>query len=208
MRTGPLGQSLAAAVCAAGGGAGRDQGQCGRGATKRKKSEALHSGNLLRRLRFWPLSPASRTAPMTAEPPAAAADAPRPLARLAARQGRDPGAGAALHPQVPRQDDRHQVRRQRDDRPGAAAGLRRGRRAAEAGRHEPGRRARRRAADRGGARQDRQEGHLHPGHARHRRRDDGGRRVGARRPGAAGHRRPDQRRRRQGGRPDRAATAA
>ena len=47
------------------------------------------------------------------------------------------------------------------------------------------------------------KGTVHPGHARHRRRDDGSRRVGARRPGAAGHRRPDQRRRRQGGGPDR-----
>ena len=47
-------------------------------------------------------------------------------------------------------------------------------------------------------------GHVHPGHARHRRRDDGSRRVGAGRPGAAGHRRPDQRGRRQGGGPDRA----
>ena len=141
-----------------GGAAGGDQGQCGRGATKRKKSDALHSGNLLRSYDSGRFRPLPRTAPMTAEPPAAASDDPRPLARLAARQGRDPGPGAALHPQVPRQDDRHQVRRQRDDRPGAAAGLRRGRRAAEAGRHEPGRRPRRRAADRGGARQDRQEG--------------------------------------------------
>ena len=47
------------------------------------------------------------------------------------------------------------------------------------------------------------KGDVHPGHARHRRRDDGSRRVGAGRRGAAGHRRPDQRRRRQGGGPDR-----
>ena len=52
--------------------------------------------------------------------------------------------------------------------------------------------------------QARQEGRVHPGHARHRRRDHGSRRVGAGRPGAAGHRRPDQQRRRQGGGPDRA----
>ena len=70
----------------------------------------------------------------------------------AEREGRDPGAGAALHPQVPRQDHRHQVRRQRDDRPGAAAGLRRRRGAAQAGGHEPGGGARRRPADRGRAR--------------------------------------------------------
>ena len=122
---------------------------------------------------------------------------------LAARQGRDPVAGAALHPPLPRQDHRHQVRRQRHDRPGAAAGLCRGRGAAQAGGHEPGGGARRRPADRGRAGQDRQEGHLHPGHARHRRGDDGSRRMGAGRPGAAGHRRPDQRGRRQGGGPDR-----
>ncbi len=47
------------------------------------------------------------------------------------------------------------------------------------------------------------KGTLHPGHARHRRRDDGSRRVGAGRRGAARHRRPDQPRRRQGGGPDR-----
>jgi acetylglutamate kinase len=37
------------------------------------------------------------------------------------RQGRNPGPGAALHPQVPRQDHGHQVRRQRHDRPGLQA---------------------------------------------------------------------------------------
>jgi hypothetical protein len=37
-----------------------------------------------------------------------------------ARQGRNPGPGAALHPQVPRQDHGHQVRRQCDDRSGVA----------------------------------------------------------------------------------------
>ena len=49
----------------------------------------------------------------------------------------------------------------------------------------------------------RQEGQVHPGHARDRRRDHGSGRVGAGRRGAAGHRRPDQPGRRQGGGPDR-----
>ena len=75
----------------------------------------------------------------------------RSLAHRAARQGRNPGPGAALHPQVPWQDHGHQVRRQRHDRPGAAGRLCRGRGAAQAGGHEPGGGARRRAADRDGA---------------------------------------------------------
>ena len=87
---------------------------------------------------------------MSAKPPAAPADHDLDPHRLP-RQGRDPGPGAALHPQVPRQDHGHQVRRQRHDRPGAAAGLCRGRGAAQAGRHEPGGGARRRPADRRGA---------------------------------------------------------
>ena len=127
---------------------------------------------------------------------------PRPVPHHPARPGRDPGPGAALHPQVPRQDPGHQVRRQRHDRPGAAARLRRRRGAAEAGGHEPHRRARRRPADRRSPGQGRQEGHLHPGHARHRRRDHGSGGVGAGRPGAAGHRGPDQQRWRQGRGPD------
>ena len=48
-----------------------------------------------------------------------------------------------------------------------------------------------------------QEGHVHPGHARDRRRDHGRGRVGAGRRGAAGHRGPDQPGRWQGGGPDR-----
>ena len=121
-----------------------------------------------------------------------------------ARQGRDPGPGAALHPQVPWQDHGHQVRRQRHDRPRAAGRLRRGRGAAQAGGHEPGGGARRRPADRDGAQPPGQEGRVHPGHARDRRRDHGSRRMGAGRRGAAGHRGPDQPGRRQGRGPDRA----
>src|SRR4029078_5571436 len=56
--------------------AGRDQGQCGCGATKRKKSGALHSEISFEVTILAAFANASRTKPMTAEPPAAAADAP------------------------------------------------------------------------------------------------------------------------------------
>ena len=80
----------------------------------------------------------------------------RPLARVRDHQRgvhdvmhaprrRDPARGAPVHPGVPRQDGRHQVRRRGDDRPGAARGLRARRRAAQVRRAEPDRRPRRRA---------------------------------------------------------------
>ena len=55
--------------------------------------------------------------------------------------------GAPVHPGVPRQDRRDQVRRRGDDRPGAARGVRARRRAAQVRRAEPDRRPRRRAGD-------------------------------------------------------------
>ena len=82
----------------------------------------------------------------------------RPLARVrddqrglhdvstthATARRRHAARGAALHPRVPRQDRRHQVRRRGDDRPGAARGVRARRRAAQVRRAQPDRRARRR----------------------------------------------------------------
>ena len=55
--------------------------------------------------------------------------------------------GAAVHPRVPRQDGRDQVRRRGDDRRRAQGGVRARRRAAQVRRHEPGDRARRRPGD-------------------------------------------------------------
>ena len=78
----------------------------------------------------------------------------RPLARVrddqrglhdVMQRRRHPARGAPVHPGVPRQDGRHQVRRRGDDRPGAARGLRARRRAAQVRRAEPDRRPRRRA---------------------------------------------------------------
>ena len=63
------------------------------------------------------------------------------------RRRRHPARGAPVHPGVPRQDGRHQVRRRGDDRPGAARGLRPRRRAAQVRRPEPDHRPRRRAGD-------------------------------------------------------------
>ena len=120
-----------------------------------------------------------------------------------ADEGRNPVRGVAVYPALPRQDHRREIRRQRDGRPGPEGSLRARRRAPQAGRHEPGRRPRRRSADRRGARAGRQETHLHPGHARHRRRDHGSRRVGARRGGAGRARHDDQPLRRPGRGPDR-----
>ena len=99
------------------------------------------------------------------------------------------GRGAALAGPLPRRDRRHQVRRQRDDRPGAAAGLRRGRRLPALRRAPAGRRARRRPAD-----------HRPPRPARHRQRVP--RRAAGHHPGGDG-RRPDGARR-----PGRTATSS
>ena len=136
-----------------------------------------------------------------------------PFRRLPARDGRrrrvrcaegaDPRRGAALHPALPRQDDRREVRRQRDDRAAAEGRVRARRRHAEAGRHEPGDRPRRRAADRRPAEEDGHRERVPAGHARHRRARDERRRDGAGR-AQPGDRRPHQPARRQGGRPDRA----
>jgi hypothetical protein len=89
------------------------------------------------------------------------------------RSGSDPRRSAALHQALPRQDHRRQVRRQRHDRRTLKQCFRARRRAAQAGRHEPCRRARRRPADRKPAQARRQEGRVHPGHARHRCRNHG-----------------------------------
>src|SRR6185369_4303624 len=85
----------------------------------------------------------------------------------------------------------------------AAGRFCRGRGAAQAGGHQPGSGARRRAADRGGTGPAGQEGPLHPGHAGDRCRDHGSGRMGAGRRSAAGHRGPDQSGRRQGRGPHR-----
>ena len=114
---------------------------------------------------------------------------PRPAGR--AGQGGHPGRGAALAGPFPRRGRRPQVRRQRDDRPRPAAGLRRGRRLPAVRGAPAGRRARRRPAD-----------HRPPGPARHRERVP--RRAAGDHPGGHGGRpdgarRPGQRRRRPAG---------
>src|SRR5207302_11188059 len=108
---------------------------------------------------------------------------PQPAGR---GEGAHPGRGAALHPALPRQDHRGEVRRQRHERRGAEGWLRTRRSAAQARRHEPGSGARRRAPDRAAARAPGQEGRIRAGHARHRQRDHGRGRDGARRPGQQG----------------------
>ena len=87
--------------------------------------------------------------------------------------GRDPARGAAVHPGVPRQDRRHQVRRRGDARGGPARGVRDRRRAAQVRRPQPGDRARRRAghhllhgAPRDGGPLPRGRTRLRPGHRR------------------------------------------
>ena len=78
----------------------------------------------------------------------------RPLARVrddqrglhdVMQRRRNPARGAPVHPGVPRQDGRDQVRRRGDDRPDAARGVRARRRAPEVRRPEPDHRPRRRA---------------------------------------------------------------
>eukprot|EP00257_Ricinus_communis_P012463 XP_002534897.2 uncharacterized protein LOC8272894 [Ricinus communis] len=127
-----------------------------------------------------------------------------PVARIARddHQGADPGRSTPLHPQFPRQDHRHQIRRQRDDRRAPEARFRPRRHPAEAGRHEPGRRARRRSADRQRPEENRQARHLRARHAHHRRRNHGSGGVGAGRRSPAGHRHADQPLRRPGRGPD------
>ena len=103
-----------------------------------------------------------------------------------------------LYPALPRQDRGHQVRRQRHGGRSPQAELRARRRADETGWHEPGGGARWRPANRHAAGKDRQEKRIHPGHARHRPRDHGRGRDGARRFGQQGNREPHQQARRQG----------
>ena len=141
-----------------------------------------------------------RPAPCPDLPPARRSHADRRRQRC--RQGADPRRGAALHPALPRQDDHRQVRRQRDDRARAQGRLRARRRDAEARRHEPGHRPRRRTADRRPAEEDGHRERVPSGDARHRRARDERRRDGAGR-AQPGDRRPHQSARRQGGRPDR-----
>ena len=101
-----------------------------------------------------------------------AQDRHRTLSR--SRKAQRPRRGAAVHPEVPRQDRRHQVRRPRDGRRAAARELLPRRRAAQVRRAPPGGRARRRAADRGDARASSAIAvALRRRHARHRRRDHG-----------------------------------
>ena len=102
-----------------------------------------------------------------------------PRRRQRRPEGADPRRGAALHPALPRQGHRHQVRRQRDDRACAQGGLRARRRHAEARRHEPGDRPRRRPADRRPAEEDGHRERIPAGDARHRRQGDERRRDGA-----------------------------
>ena len=64
-----------------------------------------------------------------------------------AARRRHAARGAPVHPRVPRQDRRDQVRRRGDEGPGAARGVRARRRAAQVRRPEPGRRPRRRPRD-------------------------------------------------------------
>ena len=119
------------------------------------------------------------------------------------RQGRGPDRGAALHPALPRQDHRHQIRRPRHDRRGPARVLRGGRGAAQVHRAQAGDRARRRPADRAHARAPRHHVVVREGPPRHRRRHHGGGRDGARRLGEPRDRRADPARRRAGDRPHR-----
>ena len=60
------------------------------------------------------------------------------VTELSDARHRHPARGAAVHPRVPRQDGRDQVRRRGDDRPAAEGGVRARRRAAQVRRHEPG----------------------------------------------------------------------
>ena len=119
------------------------------------------------------------------------------------RQGAHPRRGAALHPALPRQDHRRQVRRQRHDRRSAEGSFARDVVLLKLVGMNP-------VVVHGGgpqieqlARAARQEGRVRAGHARHRRRDHGRGRDGARRPGEQGSRRAHQPGGRQGGRPHR-----
>ena len=141
----------------------------------------------------------------------------RPLARLRDDQRgvhdvmRDiahPPRGAPVHPGVPRQDGRDQVRRRGDDRPGAARGVRPRRRAAQVRRAEPDRRPRRRAGHHRLHGAARHAGRVRRRAAGLRRADRRDREDGAGRQGQQGHRPAHQPPRAAGGRAVRRRRAA
>ena len=124
----------------------------------------------------------------------------RDLSRGAA-QGRHADRGAALAGPLPRRHRGGQVRRQRDDRPGVAAGLRRRHGLPALRRPQAGGGARRRPADLGDARPARHRQRVPRRPAGHHPRGDGRGPDGAGRPGRPGAGRPDQRARPVRGRP-------
>ena len=123
-------------------------------------------------------------------------------------QGGHADRGAALAGALPRRDRRGQVRRQRDDRPRAAARLRRRHGLPALRRPQAGRRARRRPADLRDARPARHRQRVPGRPAGHHAGGDGRGPDGAGRPGRPGAGRADQRARPVRGRPVRRGRAA